>query len=299
MKIILVATEVKGKNVVFVSDSLQVYSLEEAIRLAKLKKFENVYAVRGKGGVYLRTKPSTPKKEQLEQISVSSHQLFSYANDTRNALSTPALARYLQLYQYTLEKDGGPLIVTYDDKGKITKEAARIKLQPHRDLIFSAARKFAIDPYLLGAIIIDEIARFAPWESITDPLFGYILSINASAGIAQVKLNTARGLIKNGYYNPDPSNPKLTPEKVEEVLRRSLYEYVKEPKHSISFAAARMRELADRWKRFVNLDTMPEIIATLYHLPDDKKKPHGNPQQNERGSQIAGEFYKLAKVWLP
>jgi len=34
-------------------------------------------------------------------------------------------------------------------------------------------------------------------------------------------------------------------------------------------------------------------------LPDDKKKPHGNPQQNERGSQIAGEFYKLAKVWLP
>jgi len=74
-----------------------------------------------------------------------------------------------------------------------------------------------------------------------------------------------------------------------------LYEYVKQPEHSIFFAAARMRELADRWKRFVNLDTMPEIVSTLYHLPDDKKKPHGNPQPNERGLQIAHEFYKLAK----
>ncbi|MDP3661770.1 MAG: hypothetical protein Q8R17_02895 [bacterium] len=36
----------------------------------------------------------------------------------------------------------------------------------------------------------------------------------------------------------------------------------------------------------------------LYHLPDDKKKPHGNPQPNKRGLQIAQEFYKLAKEWL-
>jgi hypothetical protein len=77
-----------------------------------------------------------------------------------------------------------------------------------------------------------------------------------------------------------------------------LYTYVKKPKHSIFFAAARMRELADRWKRFVDLSVMPDIVATLYHLRDAEKKPHGNPKPNERGLQISEEFYKLATEWL-
>ena len=75
MKIILVATGAKGKNVVFVSDTLQAYSLEEAVRLANLKKFENVYAVQGRSGAYLCTRPRVPKSDELERISISSHQL--------------------------------------------------------------------------------------------------------------------------------------------------------------------------------------------------------------------------------
>lgn len=297
MKIILVATGVKGKNVVFVSDTLHAYPLDEAVRLAKEGKFENVYAVKGRNSPYLRTRRDTPTNEQLEKLSVSARQLFAFTNDTRSAASTPPLARYLNLYEHTLQKDGGPFIVI-DEKVKITKEAARIRLQPHQELIFSAAKKFKVDPYLLAAIIIDEIARFGVIEHITDPLFGYFIGLNASAGVAQVKIDTARGLVQTGYYNPDPNNPKLSPEKVGKMPRLDLYEYVKQPRHSIFFAAARIRELADRWKSFVDLNTMPEVVATLYHLSDEKKKPHGDPKSNERGLQIVQEFYKLAKEWL-
>ena len=164
--------------------------------------------------------------------------------------------------------------------------------------LFSAAKRFKVDPYLLGAIVIDEIAQFTPFEDVFENLAVFFIGKNVSAGVAQVKIDTARDLIQKSYYNPDPNNPKLSPMKVGKILRMDLYEYVKQPEHSIFFAAARMRELADRWKRFVNLDTMPEIVSTLYHLPDDKKKPHGNPQPNERGLQIAHEFYKLAKEWF-
>ena len=63
MKIILVAANAQGKNLVFVSDKLQAYSLQEALRLAKDGKLENVYPVQGSAGAYLRTKPNTPRKE--------------------------------------------------------------------------------------------------------------------------------------------------------------------------------------------------------------------------------------------
>ena len=202
MKIILVATNARGKNLVFVSDALQVYSLQEAIRLATDEELENIYPVHRKTGVYLRTKPGTPQKEHLDKISISSYQLFSAPDNPNHALSTPIFGNYWPLYRHSLKESGGSFVII-DDYALITKERAMTKIQPQRNLIFATAKKFDVDPYLLGAIIIDEIARFAPFEIITDPLGGHFAGINTSVGIAQVKIDTARGLIRKGYYNPN------------------------------------------------------------------------------------------------
>ncbi len=295
MKIILVATNAQSKNLVFVTDTLQTYSLQKTLALAKENKLENVYPVQGSAGAYLRTKPNTPRKEQLDQLSISSYQLFSSKNDLHHALSTPAFSNYWLMFQHSLGDEDGPLIVI-DGYPRITQEAAREKLQPHRDLIFAAAKKFNVDPYLLEAIIIDEIARANPFEEITDRLAGYFIGVNTSAGIAQVKTDTARGIIQSGYYNPNPDDPELSRDKVGKTPLSYLYTYVAQPQHSIYFAAARMRALVDEWKRFVDLNKKPEIIATLY----SKKHvdPHPDPQPNDRGLQIAHEFYKLAQEWL-
>lgn len=295
MKIVLVVTGAKGKNVVFISDTLQTYPLEKAVALARKGTFENVYAVKGRTGAYLRTKPGVVKKEHLDRLSVSSYQLFSSVDDIGHALSTPAFDNYWLVYQNSLKKGEGPFIVI-GGHALITKKMAKEKLQPHRKLVFEAAKKFKVDPYLLGAIIIDEIARFGPIEPITDPLAGYFIGVNTSAGIAQVKTDTARGLIKNGYYNPNPKDNNLSPERIQKIPLSYLYKYVVQPEHSISFAAAKMRALIDKWQKSVDISKSPDIIATLYSLKG--KIPHAHPHPNDRGLQIANEFYKLAQEYL-
>jgi len=42
-------------------------------------------------------------------------------------------------------------------------------------------------------------------------------------------------------------------------------------------------------------DARNKSLATLYSLD---RKPHLNPQPNDRGLQITNEFYNLVKEWL-
>ncbi len=133
MKIILVATNSQGKNLVFVTDTLQAYSLQGAIKLAKEGKIENAYPVNSSAGAYLRTPPHTPKKEQLDHISISSYRMFSSLDNINYALTTPAFGNYWRLYQGSLIQDQ-PIIII-DGYPRITKNAAEAKLRPHRDLV--------------------------------------------------------------------------------------------------------------------------------------------------------------------
>lgn len=293
IKIILVATNAQGKNLVFVDNRLRAYSLEEAIVLAKDGKLENICTCRRSGALYLRTKPNAPEENRLDKISISSYRLFSSADNINNALLFPGFKDYWQKYQSALNKEENDYIII-DGHSRVSKEAVKTKLQSCKDLVFEAAKKFDIDPYILSAIIIDEIARLGPIENITDPLKVYFLGINASVGIAQVKIETARGLIKSGYYNPDPD--RLSSKNIDKISRQQLCQYVEQPKHGIYFAAATIRSLIDEWKKSADLNKRPEIIATLYHL--NHKIPHFDPQPDSRGQQIAGEFYKLAQEWL-
>ena len=144
--------------------------------------------------------------------------------------------------------------------------------------------------------MIDEIARMAPFEKIRDAIASYTVNWNVSVGVAQVKLQTAKGLIRDGYYNPNPKDPKLSQKHIGKVPRAYLYKYVVQPKHSIFFCAAKIRSFIDEWGSEIDLSRRPEIIATLYHLP--YRKPHDQPGTNARGMQIVEEFYLLAKVIL-
>jgi hypothetical protein len=121
------------------------------------------------------------------------------------------------------------------------------------------------------------------------------LGVNTSIGIGQVKTDTARDLMLADYYNPD-TDVFLSKEKIKKATHRQIYEYIRQSKHNIFFAAARMRSLIDEWRKFADLKQKPEITATLYSLKH--KNPHNNPQPNERGLQVVNQFYKLAQDWL-
>lgn len=294
MKIALVITDTGGKNLVFVSNALETLSLDEAVSLASEEKINGAHVVRGASGAYIRTNPSVPKTEEFEHLSISGRELLSWAQGA-HAVSTPALSAYLRLYIASLE-EGQPFIAPVG-KTKVLTVAVREKFEPNRSVIISAANHFNLDASLVGAIVIDEIARLHPFEEFIDLLGVKILGRNVSVGIAQVKLETANDLIKKGMYNPNSLDKKLPfTGTLSNKDREHLYTYLVQPKHSVFFAAAFIRYVIDFWLPHTDLSERPEIIGTLYHIGYGKPKP--NPESNGRGEQIAEEFYPLAKRWL-
>ena len=295
MRIILVATDVSRKNIAFVSDTGRALSLEEAIRLIQAQTLKSAYIVRGKYGEYVRSLPNIALKDNLDTLSVSGRDIISYINQTKHAVSTPPISRYLERYLASLD-EGEPFITPIGQE-KILIADVKERFVPHLSLITTVAEEFNVDRHLLGAILIDEIARMRPFEPIFDKLGATIVGLNVSVGIAQVKIDTANQLIKKGLYNPNSNDKKLPFLGVLSNFKREhLYEYLIQPKHNIRFAAAFMRGLINDWAKEIDLSRRPEIIATLYHLP--YRKPHSKPVADERGNQITIEFYGQAKKWL-
>jgi len=297
MKIILVVSDTKQKNLVFVTDTLKALSLSEAVKAVQSGEIQFIHTVKSGAGTYLRTDPNISNKDNLDFISHSSYQLFNSIDDAK-FLSGTGLWQYWNVYSRYLERLGlgNDEFIWIDGERRTTKEHVISILHEHREIIREAAKNLNVDSYLLGAIMIDEIARMAPFEEIRDVTVSYILNLNVSVGIAQIKLQTAKELIKSGYYNPNPADPKLATKRIGKVPLRHLYQYVKQPKHSIFFSAAKIRSLIDEWSTAIDLEKRPEIISTLYHLKH--KKPNKNPKANKRGIQISNEFYKIAKGLL-
>ena len=109
MKIILVVTDSKRKNLVFVSDKLDILSLDEAVKLAKEGKIEGTHTVRRSSGVFLRTNKNIPRSQELETMALSFSQLSSFHDDINGLVSTP-FSNYLKLYENALRARGGDFI---------------------------------------------------------------------------------------------------------------------------------------------------------------------------------------------
>lgn len=292
MKFILVVTDARGKNLAFVSRELQTLSLTEATEATRSGDVAGAYVVERKTGAYIRSKKSVPKLEQFEKIAIPFKNLLLYAQGV--AVDSQPLSRYIEAYASSLQN--GQLIIRPVWYVSILTANVKERIVPRREDVFDAARQFTIDPYLLGAMLIDETARLLPFEPIIDAIKGGFAGRDASVGIAQVKLATANNLIKKGLYNPNPDDKALPFKTLNDGARIYLYRYVAQPRHNIFFSAAFIRSLVDEWRKKIDLAKKPEIIATLYHR--EHVVPHGDPAPDERGSQIAGEFYQLAKQWL-
>ena len=299
MKIILVVTDAKGKNLVFSTNVLRVYSLDESIKLAKEGKLESVHAVKTSQGSYLRTNPNEVGEDNLDSLSISANHLYLSLDDFTCLLSGKkkfkACKNHLELH-FGMIEERGEHVIYVEEHPLITREQVMKKLAPHRKLIIAAAKQFSIDPYTLGAIIIDEIARANPWEEALDRLGAVFVGSNASVGIAQVTMDTAINVIRAGYYNPNPDDKKISPERIAKTSMAYLYAYVIQPRHNIRFAAARVRQTIDYWAHKTDLTDRPGILGTLYSQGLGDPRP--NPGASDRGLQIAREFYPLAKIIL-
>lgn len=130
MKIVLVATNSRRRNMVFVSETLQSFSLQDAIRVANKGEFENIYTVDGTFGTHLRSLPNTLEKDNLDARSVTAADIIAYANRARHFKSTDAISEYVAHYVASLSEKSGPFIETVDGN-KAFVDIVREKITSH------------------------------------------------------------------------------------------------------------------------------------------------------------------------
>lgn len=294
MKIILSIKNYFGKNVAFVTDNLKIFLLEEILELTKAGQIDNVYVVKAGISSYLRSKKSVPKNLQLDKISVGSDGITSFI-DNKISESTPILSAYVALRNRSISEGDSPIIKPAENNLYASTAIVKEKLLSAKEIIYESANYFNLDPFQLGAILIDEIARMSPFEEIIDRIGVENFGVNTSVGSAQIKIDTANNIIKKKLYDPNPSDQKLPIKRLNRETRTYLYNYLIQPKHNIFFEGAILTDLISNWKEFIDLKNHFDILASLYSM---YKIPHANPQPNVRGNQIAGEFYDLAKTWL-
>ena len=294
VKLILVVTNSGEKSFVFVTDDLRAHSLKEAITMAIKGVLELAHVVQAKIGTYLRSHPNATSDDNLDTRSVTAYRIVKAIDALDSIVFYPAFQTYWKLrnaYLRRLQKQGRKIIIV-DGYLATPKDLAVETLLQHRKHIFAAAKLFSIDSYTLGAIMIDEYARLSMLDVLTDEV---LLTLhNPSVGIAQVTIETARGLIKQGYYNPNPDDKELSEKNIDKTSREHLYAYIVQPKHNVHFAAAKIRERINFWSPRIDISKRPDMIQYAY-ARGEKVTLEQLKKLDKRARQTRREFYPLAK----
>ncbi len=284
MKIILVIENEKGKNILFITNSMQLLTLEEALQAVLAGEIENTHTVKDN---FIRSNLNKTDEDNLDTLTISCHQLEQGLYNYDEIKDNPVLQSYEKIRNENIKISTDVIFI--DGCPRKTKSEVTNHLVPYSSLIIEAAQTQKIDPNLLGAILIDEYLRLGP-----DDLFDWAakIGLDTSVGVAQVSIETAKSLIKRGLYNPNPNDPKLEADNIDKTSRAYIYGYIKKPLHSVNLAAAKIKSLIEDWQKHTDISKAPAVLGSLYSM---YKKPHSNPEPNDRGRQIVGEFYVISE----
>lgn len=289
MNILLKVINKPLRKELFVDDDLKIHDKEEIIFLIKKQKIDNLSLAKRNGKLHIKSKPNTKTEDNISHKSISHIELLSFYKNYSKA----TINRKVKIFdtaQKKRQKKG--FIIVMDDKGDFvstkTDDDIKSHLERHKSVIIKAARQQKVDPFLLGAILIDEYCRMG-WDDWLDWL-GALNIKDTSIGIAQIKLSTAREILKKHYYNPAPN--KIT----YQSSPAQIWLYLNRPEHSIHFSAAVIRLSIDYWqKKKIAISKRPRILAYLYSSGHTKNIKGAT---GKRCAQISTEFYQKAKSIL-
>lgn len=274
-KVILVITDSRGVNRAFVTDSLQYVGLAEALELVRIGALAGLKIVKKRGYSYLRSNLDTSSKNNLETISISAKKLSAKikepAQDSRLSLYLSTYSKYLEL-----RFSPGELIYL-DGLARIQTGRVISRIRPLSSNIAMAAKQYEIDQNLLAAILIDEMARIGP-DDLLD-IIGKIGIRDTSVGLAQIKISTAKDLIrnKNIAYKANISDSDL-------------YDLLNDDKVAVTFAAAYI-SFIKKFRAKKHIGTSPADLASSYS--------QGLAASiSARGKQIVDNLMKLANEIL-
>src|SRR3989339_961674 len=286
MNIILVIADNNGKNILFILSDFSVLTLAEAIRKAEGGGIADVHIVNSRKGSFLRANPNKTQADNLDSLSILLADITKI--NQSEAFTTRKYYQNRQLLLKGKEKQGENILYINGERKKT--EAEEIKyLAKYKKMILSAAKDLKADPYLLGAILIDEDLRRDWIDDWSDWLAK--LGKDRTVGIAQIKISTARDLIRRGFYPSDPAYSKISPGNADKISGKDLFSYINySPEHSIYFAAAKIKQIEADFSARYDL-RRKEVVADLYSSKDLEST---RGRVAKRGRQIAGQFYKIA-----
>lgn len=258
-------------------------------------RLDFLHRVRSKWGTYVRSDPNVSQADNLDARSLSYRKLLRAKNDIRIIVKHPAFSFYWKLYSAYLRRlQATEEIITVDGYLWTPKRLVVEKVARHKTTILRAASSFSIDPHTLGAIVIDEVTRFSGLDFLEDPTA--FIGRDTTVGISQIRIETARGLIKAGYYNPNPHDPELSPTRIDKASKAHLYQYLIQPKHNIYFAAGRIMEIIDFWSPHIDISQRTDMIQFAYARGEISLEQL--MRLDDRARQTREEFYPLARTIL-
>ncbi len=168
------------------------------------------------------------------------------------------------------------------------------KIRINRETIHEAARKFAVNPSYLAAIIYTERTLNYDWS---DAAFDVALALsnkNSSIGFCQIKLKTAYFIERqfhdtNSVYFPGEHYQPLL--KISQTPKELIEKLVND-RTNILYAAAYLHLMQTRWKNAGFLiDGRPDILGTLYSTglynnDGTERQPNPNPRANDFGNKV-------------
>ncbi len=289
------------KNILFISEELKAYSLESLLLLEKSKEVKGlrvIYPI--DKAPYIRMIQNKSKSDNLGSLSIANKQLWRAYKDINYRFSNPITQKLEKIRNGNItpiiSKDTLMILgwnkAIQDYSIRIpskTRTEVRTHITRYKSAILQAANFHKIDVYMLASILVDEYCRLGP-DDWLDWLG--VLGFDTSIGLAQIKIETAKSVIKKGLYTPEKGLD------FESILgREKLLFFLTDPTHSINFCAAIIRNIIDRWKYKFDLAERPDLVGTLYSL-SNPPAPHAHPRSNKRGIQIQTEFYPLVKEIL-
>ena len=289
MKITLRVVNRRSGQELYIDEKLKAYNKKEVIRFIKQQKIDNFYLAKRAGKVFIKSKPNTTAADNIVNKSISPMELASFYKNYAGIINSKKIRRYDDLRRKQQKRNA--IIVKDDRKDFVstkTPDDIEKHLKKYRTVVLNAAKEQKIDPFLLGAILIDEFCRMG-WDDWLDWL-GALNIKDTSVGIAQIKLSTAREIIRKQYYNPAPGKitTKSTP--------MQIWWYLNQPECSIQFSAAAVKLSIEYWrKKKIDISKRLQVLAYLYSAGYTKDIKGA---ETKRCLQISGEFYQMAKSIL-
>jgi hypothetical protein len=171
-------------------------------------------------------------------------------------------------------------------------------LLEHKNDIIEASRSFGISPRLLASIVYAEQSlNVKPGEDVLDKVLA-LSGYNASIGVAQIKVETARWTLLQLENPSSPFHDERSALKLRANVSDDLATDLAESKTNLLFAAAYVAMIEVHWRSILNVsfpDRATGIIATLYSLglaraDGSLRQPHNRAAMNRFG-EVAQLFF--------